>query len=128
MNTENIQDIYPLSPMQQGMLFHTIYSPDLGTYVEQTEVEISGALNQSAFIRAWQAVVDRNPILRTCFVWENVDEPLQVVFKQVELPVMMEDWRGKSSDIQKRELHQFLLRDRKNGFNLTSPPLMRLAL
>ena len=91
MNTDNIQDIYALSPMQQGMLFHSIFSPDSGTYVEQTNAELNGPLNVQAFARAWRTVVDRNTILRTAFVWEGVDEPVQVVLSDVDFDITFEN-------------------------------------
>src|ERR1700704_6319397 len=65
----NLEDIYQLAPMQQGMLFHSIYSPDSGTYFEQSLFTIKGDLNISAFEQAWQRVVERHSILRTSFLW-----------------------------------------------------------
>mgnify|MGYP006277890017 CR=1 FL=1 len=128
MNTEQIQDIYPLSPMQQGMLFHSIYSPESGTYVEQTNAELRGALNINAFANAWRKVVERNPILRTAFVWEGVDEPLQVVLNDVDFEIRFEDWREKSPHQQQTELQGILEQDRQSGFVLTEAPLMRIML
>jgi surfactin family lipopeptide synthetase C len=74
-----IEDIYKLSPMQQGMLFHTLYAPDSEVYREQTSCSLKGNLNISAFQQAWGQVVQRHPILRTAFYWEELSEPLQVV-------------------------------------------------
>jgi hypothetical protein len=128
MNTENIQDIYPLSPMQQGMLFHSIYSPESGTYIEQIYCDFVGQLNVEAFEKAWQAIIERNPILRTAFVWESVDEPVQVVFEQVDFSIFQADWREKSTEQQANDLQDYLLAERKHGFELTSAPLMRIAL
>jgi hypothetical protein len=65
---KNIADFYPLSPMQQGMLFHSLYAPDSGVYVEQTAYTLRGPLDVEAFVRAWQRVVDRHPVLRTAFM------------------------------------------------------------
>lgn len=75
-----IEDIYELSPMQQGILFHTLYEPQSGIYFEQLTLALHGHLNPSAFKRAWQQVVDRYPILRTSFYWEELDKPLQAVY------------------------------------------------
>jgi Condensation domain len=79
LKNKNIEDAYPLSPMQQGMLFHSIYAPNSGVYVEQMCFELHGALNVSAFIQAWQQVIIRHPVLRIACVWENLEKPLQVV-------------------------------------------------
>lgn len=64
---ENIADIYELSPMQQGMLFHTLYAPKSGVYFEQRNCILHGKLNVTAFKQAWQQVVARHPVLRTSF-------------------------------------------------------------
>lgn len=128
MNSENIQDIYPLSPMQQGMLFHSIYSPESGAYIEQTFSDLVGDLNVAAFEQAWQAVIDRNPVLRTAFVWEGVDEPMQVVFAQVDFSILQQDWRQKSGEDQDKDLQAYLQKERAQGFDLTDAPLMRIAL
>ena len=128
MSSEHIEDIYPLSPMQQGMLFHSIYTPETGVYVEQLNCRLVGSLNVSAFERAWQMAVDRNPILRTAFVWEELDEPVQVVHKQVALPIAQQDWRTLSSLEKDSRLKAFLETERDKGFELSEAPLMRLAL
>ena len=68
---KNIESIYPLSPMQSGMLFHTLYEPDSGVYFEQIIFRLQGNINRTAFQDAWQKVVDRHAVLRTLFVWEK---------------------------------------------------------
>ncbi|HEX6287704.1 MAG TPA: amino acid adenylation domain-containing protein, partial [Herpetosiphonaceae bacterium] len=123
---KNVEDVYPLSPMQQGMLFHTLYDP--GLYVEQTISTLRGNLNLAAFQRAWQQAVDRHPILRTAFLWEGLDSPLQVVRRQTKLPWTIEDWRGLDPDEHQSRLQQFLQADLARGFDLAQAPLMRLAL
>jgi NRPS condensation-like uncharacterized protein len=97
---KSIEDMYNLSPMQQGMLFHTLHAPDSGVYYEQTSYSLTGNLNVSAFKQAWWQVVQRHPILRTAFYWEEFSEPLQVVYRQAVLPWVEEDWRDVSSPEQ----------------------------
>ena len=75
-----VQDIYELSPMQQGMLFHTLYAPESGVYFEQRNCLLAGPLDVAAFKRAWQTVVERHAVLRTAFYWDEADKPLQVVY------------------------------------------------
>jgi len=79
----NVEDIYPLSPMQQGMLFHSILDPSSGMYLSQAVFSIESRLNVLAFRQAWEEVVRRHAILRTAFVWENLKEARQVVVKNV---------------------------------------------
>src|SRR5215213_2026644 len=94
MKMKNVEDIYPLSPMQQGMLFHTIYAGEEGVYTEQLSCTIEGPLDVAAFKRALQQAVDRHPALRSYFLWEGLDEPLQVVRDRATLPWTEYDWRA----------------------------------
>src|SRR5213082_3578456 len=112
MNRKNVEDLYPLSPLQQGMLFHTLYSPGTGAYLEQYGMDLLGTVSVDAFREAWQRVVDRHPVLRTGFVWEGVPQPLQVVFRQVELPFTHEDWSGASPAERERRYRSELERER----------------
>lgn len=82
MNQDNIQDIYKLSPIQQGMLFHNLYTPASAVYFEQFSWTAPD-LDIEAFEQAWRQAVDRHPILRTSFFWEDLDEPLQLVHRRV---------------------------------------------
>ncbi|MFQ4145491.1 condensation domain-containing protein [Chlorogloeopsis sp. ULAP02] len=128
MNTENIEDIYELTPLQKGILFHSLYNPELGMYFIQISYTLCGNLDIAAFERAWQTVVDRHTALRTGFYWEEIDKPLQVVYKQVKVPLKYYDWRGIESVAQQEELKTFVVSDRKLGFDLSQESLMRLHL
>ena len=125
---ENIADIYELSPMQQGLLFHTLYAPDSGVYFNQFSCTLHGNLNVAAFQHAWQQVVEKHPILRTAFYWEELEKPLQVVHRQVEIPWQQHDWRNLSATKQQEQLAAFLKGDREQGFELNQAPLMRCTL
>ena len=125
---ENVEDIYPLTPNQQGLLFHTLYAPTSGVYLEQFGHELEGHFNVAAFKRAWQEVVNRHPVLRSAFIWEGVDEPLQVVRKEVEVPWEIQDWRGSTSVEQDRKVKRFLADDLARNFELSQAPLLRLGL
>ena len=125
---DNITDLYELSPMQQGMLFHSLYSPKSGIYFEQRNCKIKGNLNSLAFKKAWQKVIERHTILRTAFYWEEVEKPLQVVFSQADLPWIEEDWQELTTNQQSNKLKIFLQADREKGFDLNQAPLMRCAL
>ena len=128
MTRKTIEDIYPLSPAQQGILFQCLAAPGSGIHVEQLLCALEGEVHRPAFERAWQAVLDRHPMLRTGFAWKDVKEPLQAVRRQVSLPQQSADWRALSSDEQDARLHAYLDADRKQGFDLFRPPLIRLAL
>ena len=128
MKTENIQDIYELSPIQQGILFHCIYAPESGFYFVQKIFSLCGNLNFVAFNHAWQQVVARHTSLRTGFYWEEINKPLQVVYEQVEVSIERQDWRGLDLGEQQQRLESFLQSDRVKGFDLSQECLMRLTL
>lgn len=125
---DNLENLYALSPMQQGMLFHSIYSPDSGAYFEQSLFTIKGDLNIAAFESAWKRVVQRHSILRTSFLWEELEKPLQAVYRQIDLPLAHHDWRDLSSEERELRLKSFIENDRGRGFELGAAPLFRLAL
>ncbi|MET0395723.1 MAG: condensation domain-containing protein, partial [Longimicrobiaceae bacterium] len=123
-----VEDVYPLSPLQEGMLFHALYAPGSGVYVTQFGFALEGALDSDALERAWQAAVERHEPLRTGFAWEGLPRPVQVVRREAELPFRREDWRGLDAAEQKARLERFLDADRAEGFELARAPLMRMAL
>jgi amino acid adenylation domain-containing protein/non-ribosomal peptide synthase protein (TIGR01720 family) len=123
-----VEDIYPLTPLQAGMLFHSLVDAGSGAYFDQMSVLLAGVPDAQALGLAWQRVVDRTPVLRTSVVWEGVDEPVQVVHRDVTVPVTYHDWRGLSEVDRDRELQQVMARDRTASRDLRTPPLMRLAI
>jgi amino acid adenylation domain-containing protein/non-ribosomal peptide synthase protein (TIGR01720 family) len=128
MNNDNVESIYPLSPMQEGMLFHSIDGKESKVYVVVLHFSLHGALNVSAFKLAWQQVLDRHPVLRTFFIWKNRETPLQIVRRRVDLPWQDHDWRHMAASEQTKLLKSFLQADREKGFNLSKAPLMRFTL
>jgi amino acid adenylation domain-containing protein len=127
LKNKNIEAVYPLSPMQQGMLFHSLYDSASGVYVNQLSWDFYGKLNIPAFTRAWQQVINRHSVLRTAFVWENLKEPLQIVGQYVKLDWEEQDWQNVPHAQQQERLENFLNTDRKRGFELSKAPLMRLV-
>jgi len=125
---ENVHDVYPLSPVQEGLLFHTLESPDSGAYFEQYTCTLSGPLDVKAFKNAWQCVVDRHTVLRSAFLWEGLDQPLQVVRQRAAPEWDYQDWRKVLADEQQLRLASYLQQDRDRGFELSQAPLLRLAL
>lgn len=128
LNAGSIEDSYPLSPMQQGMLFLSLYARSPGVNIEQVIYSLHEDLNASAFRQAWQQVVDRQAVLRSSFRWEGLDEPLQEVHSRVTLEWRTEDWNGLPRDEQEKRLATFLRDDRERGFSAKEKSLIRVAL
>ena len=97
-----IADVYELSPMQQGMLFHALYAPDSAAYINQFGCRLSGRLNPELLRQAWQVLVDRHAVLRTSFHWEKLEKPMQVVRQQAAVPWTFSDWRGAPPEKQQQ--------------------------
>nr|QEO73980.1 AMP-dependent synthetase and ligase [uncultured bacterium] len=123
-----VADIYPLTPMQSGMVYHSLSQQDQALYHEQITFTLGGVSDPDALARAWQAVVDRTPALRSRVVWEGVAEPMQVVCRDVELPVRQLDWTRLTGQAQQEELRRLLDEDRALGLDLAAVPLLRLVL
>ncbi|HEU4871498.1 MAG TPA: amino acid adenylation domain-containing protein, partial [Pyrinomonadaceae bacterium] len=128
MSNTDIEDILSLSPIQKGLLFHSLYAPDAGVYFQQVNCVLRGNLDLQAFREAWQQSINRHAILRTSFFWEDLEEPVQVVNREVTLPIELEDWSKLPDSEQQARLRDFLEADRRRGFELSSAPLLRLAL
>jgi len=128
VNKNLIENIYPLSPVQQGMLFHTLLAPGSGVYLQQRSCTLHGPLEVAQFRTAWQRVFQRHAVLRTAFNWEHRLEPFQVVFRQAGFPWEQHDWRGLTETEQAERLEKLLARDREQGFELSRAPLTRLML
>ncbi len=123
-----VADIYPLSPTQEGLLFHRLYETDGAVYSQQFAVRLNGPLDPAAFQQAWADVVARHEVLRTGFFWERRERPLQVVRERAMLPWTIEDWRDIPSDEREVRLLARLAADQRLGFTVEQPPLMRLDL
>ncbi|WP_432668446.1 amino acid adenylation domain-containing protein [Pseudomonas umsongensis] len=114
----NLEDLYPLSPMQQGMLFHTLYEPQVGAYISQLRLDVGG-LDIERFTRAWQAAVERHDSLRSSFHWQGLDSAHQAIARQVALPLQV---------FEATDTDALADAERAQGFELGMAPLFRLKL
>ena len=121
-------ECYPLAPMQEGMLFHSLCEPHAGFEIEQLICDLREPLDAAAFRRAWERVIERHAVLRTGFRWEGLSAPMQYVRPEVALPWTEQDWSDLSSQAQEEAFSAFLKNDRARGFPLTEAPLLRLTL
>jgi len=132
LDCRGIEDIYPLSPMQEGMLFHALRDGKDDAYVNQLAVELRG-VTPAQVREAWQAASARHAVLRTGFVWQLLSGPAQqIVYRQLDVPIVEEDWRGRfgrraGSDLD-AALADAAQGERAIGFDVSRPPLQRLRL
>ena len=125
---EGVSEAYPLSPLQEGLLFHERLSEGGQLYFNQLSGRLDGLSDVAKFKAAWQAVVKEQDILRSRFIWEGVGEPLQQVVRDVEVNWEEADWRGLNSEVQQAQLEAYLAADKTKGFALDAAPLMRFGL
>ncbi len=126
-----ISSLYPLSPMQAGMLYQSLLAGSArgdGYDIEQMHLVFDQALSRPALARAWTLVARRHSILSSSFLWEDVAVPQQRVEPGVVVPVETEDWDGLDELERSRRLAAFLARDRARGFDLARAPLMRVMM
>ncbi|MEC1920653.1 plipastatin non-ribosomal peptide synthetase PpsC [Bacillus subtilis] len=123
-----IQDIYPLSFMQEGMLFHSLYDEQSRAYFEQASFTIHGQLDLERFQKSMDAVFDRYDIFRTAFIYKNVAKPRQVVLKQRHCPVHVEDISHLNEKDKEHCTEAFKEQDKSKGFDLQTDVLMRISI
>ncbi len=126
---KNVAVVYPLSPMQEMMLLHSLSRGAAADVLfNQFCYRLSGELDAGAFRLAWERLLERHPVLRTCFLWEGLKQPLQVVRQQVSLPFEEHDWRARCPGEQQAALQALRADDRERGFDPARAPLMRVHL
>ncbi|AEY93394.1 NRPS protein [Streptomyces hygroscopicus subsp. jinggangensis 5008] len=124
----DVEDLLPLTPLQEGMLFHRLVGGPDDVYVDQAALLLDGVTDPDALALAWQRVTDRTPALRTSVVWEDVPVPLQVVHRRVTVPVEQVDWRDVDAGERAERLDRLRADDLARGLDLGTAPLMRLTL
>ena len=123
-----IEDIYELTALQQGMLFHIQYQPASTVYTVQIDLGVSGVLERRLVEGAWAAVLSRHTALRTSFVWERVQRPSQLVHQAVPAPVAWLDWTALDAEQQAERRRAFIAEDHARPFDLRRAPLVRLTV
>ncbi len=124
-----IEDIYPLAPLQEHMFFRCLTTPEPGLFIGHQIMLIEGVeLDAAAFEQAWRQVANRYSIARTSFTWQELDQPLQVVHRQAHLSLEQHDWRHLARDEQEKQLEEYIRTARCRGFDLSRPTHWCLAL
>ncbi len=131
MKPTSFEAIWPLTPLQEGMLFHALYDGDQDSvdhYNMQLPIELTGPLDPAALRRACEQVVARHPALRLGFLQRRSGDPFQAVAARVELPWQQIDLSEFGPDEQRVRLRRLVTEDRLRRFTMTRPPLLRFTL
>src|SRR5690554_655992 len=120
LKKEDIEDIIALTPMQAGMLFHYVRNPASSYYVEQLSLRLTGALDRSKFLQAWDFVISVNEMLRTLFKWEKIKTPVQIILKESPLHFVFHDFSAEKHS--QKMVKKIKLEDREAKFDLSKVP------
>ena len=127
MSADPVADIYPLLPLQEGLLFHA--QRDGGDdYVSQIAFTLDGSLDVQRFADAWRAVVARHEALRTAYTWEGVERPMAVVLRSAPPEIRVERSFGSEPDLHPAQQGVLAASERARPFDLCAPPLFRLLI
>lgn len=128
MKPKNVEDLYPLTPLQRLMLLHALTAPAGDVLVNRVQYEIRGDLRVDDFESAWQRLLTRHPALRTAVLWEGLEAPLQVVRRTVSLPFRRLDWSAVPPNERDRKLAEAVREDADALHDLSRAPLLRCTL
>ncbi|WP_281277899.1 non-ribosomal peptide synthetase [Paenibacillus xylaniclasticus] len=121
------QKLYPLSPMQEGMLFHSLLEKS-DAYFEQKVLYVQGVIDTDCFEEAYKWIVDRYEVLRTVFIYDGIEKPLQAVLSEQDIELTLKDLSALPREQQEKLIENMLLEDRNRGFDLSTDILMRFML
>ncbi|SDU98657.1 non-ribosomal peptide synthetase [Pseudomonas mucidolens] len=123
-----IEDVYPLTPMQEGLLLHTLLEPGTGLYYMQDRYRINSELDPERFALAWKTVIARHEALRASFCWNVGEDMLQVIHKPGSTPIEYLDWSTIAQNEQEPRLQALLKSEREAGFDLLNQAPFHLRL
>lgn len=128
LDASSIEDVYPMTPMQHGILLHSMLGAGTGIYHMQDVYRINTAVERDVLLKAWAHVLRRHPTLRTGFFISEERGAIQIVFNEVEPVCEFLDWQSRSPDEQMKALEELLRAERERGFELSQAPLVRARL
>ncbi|MDB4867537.1 MAG: lchAB, partial [Cohnella sp.] len=128
MSRQTIQKVYPLTPMQEGMMYHSALNPEASFYFTQLELRISGHLDRDILEKSVQHLLDSYDILRTVFVHEKLQRPRQVVLADRQASIQYEDLSPMAPEEQQQRLLAYTRENQSKGFQLAKDLLFRVAL
>lgn len=124
-----IEDLLPLTPLQEGLLFHALYDEQQrDVYAVQLDLVLEGMLDGGTLRTAAQALFERHASLRAGFQHEDLSKPVQVILRRVTVPWRQVDLSGLEASERARQLEDLLAQDRRERFDLGTAPLVRFTL
>ncbi|PGY02519.1 condensation domain-containing protein, partial [Bacillus thuringiensis] len=123
-----IENVYPLTPMQKGMLFHSLLNSQSEAYFEQATFDVQGSMNVKAFVQSLEQLVQRHAIFRTNFMSDWNDEPLQIVYRNRKVDFHFEDLQEMEESSREEWIKRYTAEDKERGFNLAEDALMRMTI
>src|SRR5215213_5970923 len=124
----DLEDAYPLTMLQAGMIFHSEVNPGSGVFHNLFSYHVRAPYNPDAMRTALESLVQRHAVLRTRFVLHTFSEPLQLIVPRVEVPLHVSDLRDLSPEDQENFLREHLETERNRDFDLTCAPLLKIEL
>ena len=122
LDKRNIEDILPLTPMQEGMLFNYLKTPASEIYFEQLILDISGRIDNIIFEKAWNFVIETNEMLRAVFRWEKVPNPIQLILKKHPFQPVYYDFSSMDGNEKRPHPEEIKIKDRREAFDLREVP------
>jgi amino acid adenylation domain-containing protein len=128
LDKNSIKDIYHLSPLQRGMLFHAMTDESTGAYIQQVTLSLDGEPDIALLQESFNQVISHYDVLKTMFIYKQVKEPVQLVLRQRQTGIDFEDISTLREREQKEYLDTFMRKDKERGFDLSKEILLRLSL
>jgi polyketide synthase PksJ len=122
IDKQNVEDMMGLTAMQAGMLFHYLANPLSQLYMEQIRLTLSGKINTRQFKEAWKILADSNEMLRSVIGWEKLEEPVQIVLKQKEIPIRVFDLYAQNKQTRETSQETIINNDKNQPLDLTREP------
>ncbi|OZI23950.1 hypothetical protein CAL26_11120 [Bordetella genomosp. 9] len=123
-----VADIYPATPLQQGLLLHTLMTPGSGIYLMQDRYRFDRRIEPAAMARAWRCVGQRHEALRAGFAWRGGQAPMQIIHHDAGAPVDVHDWRGQDAADAMARMEAMLRDELAAGYDMGRAPLWRIRL
>ncbi len=124
----DIKDVYTLTPMQQGMLYHFLVDEKSRAYFQQTTFEINGNLDIKVFEESFNKVIERHDALKTAILYEKLQKPLQIVLKERKAKIHYEEITYLKEEEKEKYIKNFQEKDKEKGFHLSKEILIRMSV